>query len=113
MDFACKKIDIEEVIKCSLGLTKAELLIMKTTMKQNEEADSQKIAQQTNLDLSTVQKAVKKLHEKGILIKDQKNLEKGGYIFLYRRNSKEQIRSKIKEIVRNWFKEVENEIEKI
>jgi predicted transcriptional regulator len=30
MDFACKKIDIEEVMKCSLGVTKAELLIMKT-----------------------------------------------------------------------------------
>jgi predicted transcriptional regulator len=113
MDFACKKIDIEEVMKCSLGVTKAELLIMKTIMKQNEELDTQKIAQKTNLDLTTVQKAVKKLHEKGILIKDQKNLGSGGYIFLYKSNSREKIRSKIKEIVGNWFKEVEKEIEKI
>lgn len=112
MDFACKKIDIEEVIKCSLGITKSELDIMKIILRQSEELDTQKIAKKTNLDLTTVQKAVKKLHEKGIIIKDQKNLGSGGYVFLYKSNSREKIRSKIKEIVGNWFKEVENEIEK-
>ncbi|NCN86639.1 MarR family transcriptional regulator, partial [archaeon] len=36
IDFACKKFDIEEVIKCSLALSKSDFRILKFLMQNDD-----------------------------------------------------------------------------
>ena len=92
VDFACKEFELHAVIKCGLNLTKAELLIMKYFLKNNEEwFTTDSISEGLELNQSTVQRAVKKLHEKDILARSQQNLDRGGYVFVYRIKSKKQI----------------------
>ena len=77
IDFACKQFDIETIIKCGLGLTRAEYHVMEFFIKNSKEYESQEIANKLDLNLSTVQKALKKLYEKDIVVRHQANLSNG------------------------------------
>jgi predicted transcriptional regulator len=113
IDFACKQFDLEDIIKCGLGLTKTEYEIFKYFLENKEkELVTTKIAKDLKLNLTTIQKATKKLYGKEILIRHQKNLSNGGYVYTYEISSKQKIRSVIKKLIKNWSDKVEKEIDK-
>ena len=84
IDFACKKFDLEEVVKCSLGLSKSEFKLLKFLIENDKEFTTEKLSEKLKLDKSTIQRAVKKMHEKGLIRRGQINQSVGGYVFLYR-----------------------------
>ncbi|MCH8520096.1 MAG: HTH domain-containing protein [Nanoarchaeota archaeon] len=108
VDFACTHISIDNIIKCSFGLTKTELEIFRflVTHKKNQYT-TQELSQELALDITTIQKAVKKLTTKGVLKKSQKNLEQGGYVLLYECIGQ----NKIKEIIMNNFENFSKRVE--
>ncbi len=112
IDFACKQFNIKDVMKCGLGLTAADFKVMNFLITEFNDFTTEDIAKKLKLNLSTVQRAVKKLHEKKIIQRNQKNLDSGGYVFVYRTESKQAIKKVILEIVKNWAKKVETELEK-
>jgi predicted transcriptional regulator len=70
------------------------------------------IAGQTHLDRTTIQKSVKRLAEKNLLLRTQKNLPKGGYIFVYSIKGKKLIKERMSEIVKTWHFNVQKEIDR-
>ena len=85
MDFACKELKVEDVIKCALNLIKADLKAMKYFLNETERwIDTDTLLKVLNLDISTIQRSVKKLHEKEILQRLQQNLDGGDYFFRYK-----------------------------
>ena len=72
---------------------------------------TEKLAKKLKLNLSTVQRSVKKLNEKEILMRRQENLNGGGYFFVYRIKYKSEIRKIILDVVRAWSKGVEKEFD--
>jgi predicted transcriptional regulator len=114
IDFACKKFELEEVIKCGLGLTKSDYRIFEFFMRnaRSKEFGSVEIARSLSLDVSTVQRALKRLSEKNIILRSQKNLNNGGYVFIYRINERSIIKKIILDVVHNWVKKVEVELER-
>lgn len=112
MDFACKEFKVEDVIKCALNLTKADLNTMKCFLNEpNKWVDTDALSRSLNLDISTVQRSVKKLHEKGIVQRSQQNLDGGGYVYIYKIHSKNQIKNVILEIVHSWADRLGHELE--
>ncbi len=112
IDFACKRFDLNDIIKCGLGLTKTEFKIMEYFLTHDNECKTSTISKNMGLNLTTVQKAVKKLSEKNIIIRKQRNLNNGGYVYTYECNSRKKIREIIKRIIRHWSTEVEKRIDK-
>ncbi|MCF7872345.1 winged helix-turn-helix transcriptional regulator [Candidatus Woesearchaeota archaeon] len=113
IDFACKRFDLNEIIKCSLGLTKADYKLMNHLLKNEEEwTTTTQLAKELKLNLSTIQRCVKTLHEKQILNRAQENLTGGGYTYTYQIKNKKELTKKIKEIVNNWVKTVDHALEK-
>jgi len=110
IDFACKKLDIEEVIKCSLALSKSDYKILKYLMENNSAHSTEKLASKVGLDKSTVQRSVKKLREKGLVSRGQINQSVGGYLFTYKIKEKEKIRKMITKIIDSWVENVHFEI---
>ncbi len=112
IDFACKQFDLREIIKCGLGLTKAEMKILDVFAKSTSKSyTTQELARKTGLNLVTIQKGVKKLSEQGMILKHQKNLDKGGYLFEYEGNTKKEMREILKKIIRKWSKNAESIID--
>lgn len=113
IDFACKEFDLEEIIKCGLSLTKTEQKIFRYFLNnKGKELTTINVAKKLSLNLTTLQKATKKLYEKEILIRHQKNLENGGYVYTYEIASKQKIRNVLKNIIKKWYERVESEIDK-
>lgn len=102
IDFACKKFDIEEVVKCSLGLSKSEFRLLNFFIENAKEFTTQELAKSLKLDKSTIQRSVKKLHEKNLVTRGQINQSIGGYLFTYRIKDKNKIRKIILDTVEEW-----------
>ncbi len=112
IDFACKTFNIETIIKCSLGLTKSEYKIMSFFLDNSKKYfTSEEISKKLSLNLTTIQKAVKKLNEKEILMRSQENLKNGGYLFTYKLSSKQNIRIIVKKIIETWSEKVKSGID--
>ena len=113
MNFACKNFRSIDIIKCGLGLTRAELTIFLHFLKNEEETlTANTLSNKVDLELTTVQKALKKMREKDLLEKNQVNLENGGYFFEYKIRPKSEIRRILKEIIRKWTEHIEKKVEK-
>lgn len=105
INLACKNITIEELIKCSFNINKTEFLIIKILL-DDENCSSDSLHKRLGKDLSTVQKALKTLVEKGLVVRYQVNLDGGGYKYYYKSISKDDIRSRVLGSLRNFEEKV-------
>lgn len=102
IDFACKKFDLDEVIKCVLGLSKSEFRLLKFLSEHDLRFTTEELSKKLKLDKSTIQRSIKKLHEKDLVTRSQMNQSVGGYIFLYKIKNKENIRKIVTDTLDNW-----------
>jgi predicted transcriptional regulator len=94
-------------------LTKSEFFIIDFLIKHSEEEfRSQDLSSKLGLDLSTVQRALKKMHSKELLRRGQKNLSPGGYIYFYQVKDKKYLKDKLSFIIDGWAEGVRREIKK-
>jgi predicted transcriptional regulator len=113
IDFACKEFKVEDVIKCALNLTRADLKVMKYFLNETEQwVDTESLSNALKLDISTIQRSVKKLYEKEILQRSQQNLDGGGYVFRYKIHSRSKIKNIIMTVVNSWADRLGQELEK-
>lgn len=111
IDFACKKFNLNEIIKCSLNLTKLEYTLLEFLIKNDERwFSANDISKNLRMGLSTAQKGVKKLNGKNILLQRQENIPGGGYFFVYKIANKPELRRIILSVVENWTKNVVSKI---
>ncbi len=112
IDFACKKFSLEEVIRCGLGLSKAEFSLFSYFIKNEKtKFSTEKLGRAIRLDVSTVQRGVKKLYALGVLSRMQTNLAGGGYQFEYTIKPKREVKALVMGIVHRWASRVEDEFE--
>lgn len=103
IDFACKRIELEEIIRCGLGISRSEYSLIRFMLKHYDQwFSSKQLSRSMNLDKSTLQRSLKKLYENEVLSRKQKNLDTGGYIFVYQAKDKKEIAKKIANIIEAW-----------
>jgi predicted transcriptional regulator len=111
MDITCGKVDIEDVIACSLSLKKSEYKIFEVLLRSKENLTIQQISDKLKLDRTTIQKILKTLSSKGLIHRLQQNLENGGYIFNYTVKDKHSIKKHIKESLKQWYEKSISQID--
>jgi predicted transcriptional regulator len=108
--FACKDIEFKDLLRCSFALTRSEYNVFMFLLKSDKYYTANQIGKTMKLDRTTVQKAIKKLADKEIVIRHQENLEKGGYLFFYKIKNRQEIKHKMMNIVEKWHDGVLEEI---
>lgn len=112
INFACQRFQLEQIIRCGLALTKTDYRVLNFLVDNVDEwYTTEDIAKEFKINVSTAQRAVKKLHIEGVIQRSQNNLDSGGYIFLYKSYSKNYVKKMIMEIVSKWTNAVEQELE--
>jgi len=111
IDFACKRISREELIRCSLNLNKTQYKVFEFMLRKNKKMTVSQIANSLSLERTTVQKAMKGLLKKKIVKRFQRNLSAGGYEFLYELENVDQIKQNLKQILREWSRSAEKVID--
>ncbi len=108
----CKTIDVDDLIKCSFDIGKTEMSIMSLLMQENG-MTSQEISSRLEKDITTVQKSLKVLSEKGLVVRQQENLGNGGYKFIYSAVPSDRIKSMIMKNLDNFKEKVLESVERI
>jgi len=111
--FACKEIKESEIIRCSFSLNKTEYNVLMFMLENKQFLTTSQIAKNMKLERTTIQKAVKNLSDKNLVKKIQRNLPQGSYIFLYQVKNKNEIKSRMKAIIYEWYKNVEKKIDNL
>jgi len=109
--FACKKIRLDEIIRCSFKLSKTEYNVLMFLLGKEKEFDIHTLSKKINLERTTVQKALKKLLVEKLAKRRQVNINTGGYFFLYSAKNKNSIKRQLLEIIKQWEKAAEEEIQ--
>lgn len=113
IDFACRQFKLDVIVKCALGLTKADFSVMQHMIEKPDGwHTAEDAAIRLKLDLSTSQRALKKLFDKGVVERRQDNLEGGGYVFSYQAKNRREISSIIIRIVDEWAGNVGEQLKK-
>lgn len=105
----CKEVSFEDVLKCSLDLSDAEVNTFKSVLDLQEPFTVTDLSEHLDRDRSVAQRHLKKFLEKGIVKRIQKNKDEGGYEFFYRVIDRE----KLKEILRNGLKDFTSQVESV
>jgi predicted transcriptional regulator len=114
VNFTCKDISLKQIIKCSLGLTNADYKVFCFFLNtKHKELTSEELSKKLKLDISTIQRSLKKLYELNIINREKESIHKRGFIFLYKKRSKKAIKKIIKNNLHNWTKIVEKKINKL
>lgn len=112
IDFACKKFKVEEIVKCGLGLTKSDLKVLYYMLdRSTDEFNSIELSKKLKLNLSTIQRSLKRLHDANTIQRKQINFESGGYEYSYSSIGKKETSKIIMKIIKSWVKKVEKEFE--
>lgn len=103
LDITCGKLEIQDIIACSLALKKSEYRIFEVLLKSHENLTIQQISEKLELDRTTIQKILKTLSGKSLVQRYQQNLENGGYIYNYNIKDKPAVKKHIKDSLRMWY----------
>lgn len=112
INFACKKISIEQILRCGFGLNKTEYKILKYLLNTESEAEIEDIAKSIKKDRTTTQRAIKKLVESSLVFRRQINLSPGGFRFVYSVKNKADVKKKAYSSLCSFQDLVENELKK-
>lgn len=111
ISFACKPVSLQDIVMCSFDLNKTEYSLLVFLLEQEEALTVQDIALKRTYERSTVQKAISSLLSKELIERRQLNLSTGGYRFIYAIKDKDELKTKIRQIVDGWYKQVTNAID--
>ncbi|MFB6076357.1 MAG: helix-turn-helix domain-containing protein [Candidatus Aenigmatarchaeota archaeon] len=112
INFACKNIEPKELIKCSFQIKESEYEVLLHLLEGKEES-VKTITDSLKLERSTVQKALQNLVNKELVKKRQRNLENGGYMYVYKSKDKEKIKKEITNLMKKWVNKAKKTIRKI
>ncbi|MGM5484829.1 MAG: MarR family transcriptional regulator [Nanobdellota archaeon] len=110
ISFACKQIELKDLVMCSFELNKTDYRLFMFMLGKDQYLTTSEIADLMGLDRSSVQKSIKRLTEKNLVLRKQQNLDKGGYIFSYMIKDKKDIKDQMLSMINNWKSMVEKEI---
>jgi predicted transcriptional regulator len=102
MEFACRTIDVKDIIACSLGLKKSEYKVFELLL-HSEHVTIQDLSKKLDLDRTTVQKVLKHFVTNELVERYQENLDVGGYVFVYKIKDKVILKKRIHAAIDKWY----------
>ena len=109
----CRRLSFDDVLKCSLGLSKSEAETMKAVLKMRQPFTVAEIAERMSKDRSVAQRHLKKLGGKGVLLRFQQNRDGGGYEFVYRTIARRELKKILYRGIKQFTAQVESIIKEL
>jgi len=111
VSFACKIFPLDQVLRCTFGLSRAELVALKELLK-TDESTVEELAARLKKDRTTVQRALASMTHAGLVRRRQYNLSGGGYQYAYSSLPKEEIKRRVEEHFVHFSAMIRKEIER-
>lgn len=95
LNLSCIDLSVEDLLRCSFGLSKGEVLVLQTLLQGENWSSTSRISSIIKRDRSVVQRGLASLKAKGLIEREQSNKEGGGFEYLYRAKDKGMIKRSI------------------
>jgi predicted transcriptional regulator len=95
LDMTCIDLSVEDLLGCSFGLSRREVGVLLRLLEAESWKPVSGLCRAVARDRSVVQRALHKLAGKGLVEREQHNLEGGGYEYLYRARDKVAVKRAI------------------
>ena len=105
-------INCDNVIQCIFELNKLDIKVYKT-LKQIGEIRADELAKKLKKDRSNVYRSLQKLTCCRLCIKEQRNIENGGYYHIYRSSNTAKIKKELEEQIDNWHNKMKNTLKEL
>jgi predicted transcriptional regulator len=92
-----------DLLCCAFGLRDSEIDTYFSLLSGPKTVES--ISSAVGRDRSTIQRVLNKLCMKGLVEREEKHIEKGGYYYMYRAVSTETVRKQILTQLEKWYNE--------
>ena len=90
-----------DLLCCAFGLRNSEFDVYFQLISGPKSVEQ--IAEQLKKDRSNIQRVLKKLHSKGLVMRNTRKIQRGGYYFEYSAEDTEVIRSQILAQLEEWY----------
>lgn len=92
-----------DLLCCAFGLKNSEIDTYFSLLSGPKTVEE--IRSAVGCDRSTVQRALMKLREKGLVDRETRHIKRGGYYYVYRALSAEDVRRIILDLLEKWYRE--------
>ncbi|MBD3160022.1 MAG: hypothetical protein GF309_14675 [Candidatus Lokiarchaeota archaeon] len=90
---------------CAFGLRENEIDVYFALLSGPKSVEELATDESIDRDRSTVQRVLAKLLDAGLVMREEKHLERGGYYYLYRAVSEETVKHEILKQLDNWYEQ--------
>lgn len=90
-----------DIVQCAFSLNDFEVDVFRTASRQGP-VRADELADSMGRDRSTVYRALQKLMSCGMVFRETKSLEKGGYYHIYGAVSRDILKAKLEQCVEEW-----------
>ena len=111
--FACRTFSTDDILKCSFDLNATDLEVLKILLQKKEQKCTDELTIIIKRDRTTIQRSLKNLLEKNLVIRKQKNASRGGYCYTYTAKDKNELKKNLNEIINSFHENLTNTIENI
>ena len=95
VNLSCIDISMDDLLRCSFGLSRLEVGVLKALLDEEGWTPVGKIASRMRRDRSVVQRGLSSLLAKKLIVREQANKPHGGYEYLYMASDKKAIKRSI------------------
>lgn len=95
LDMTCIDLSASDLLGCAFGLSKREVSVLLRLLASGNWVPVAALASRAGRDRSVVQRALASLASKGLVERDHRNRERGGYEYVYRARDKQMIKREI------------------
>ena len=105
-------INCDNVIQCIFELNKLDVKVYKI-LKKTREIRADELAKKLKKDRSNVYRSLQNLTCCGLCIKEQRNIENGGYYHTYRFSNTKKIKKELEKQINNWYIKMKNTLKEL
>lgn len=101
----------QDLIQCAYNLGEFEVLVYYTLVESGP-MRADELAVIIGRDRSTVYRSLQKLMTCGMVYRETKSMEKGGYYHIYKAISKKDLKEKLEKCVNDWYSRMQDVLKK-
>jgi predicted transcriptional regulator len=92
-----------DLLGCIHGLNNRDQVVFQLLQQAEEGLTVDNVADRMDCERSTAYRSISRLLEAGVVIQEQENYEHGGYYYVYRSRTSEEVAHDMQRLLNDWY----------
>ncbi|WP_435069668.1 helix-turn-helix domain-containing protein [Haloplanus sp. C73] len=92
-----------DLLSCIHGLNERDQVVFQLLQQAEERLTVDDVADRMDCERSTAYRSISRLLEAGVVVQEQVNYEHGGYYYVYRSRTSEEVAHDMQRLLNDWY----------